>query len=108
MQLRAANDGGTCFYRSRFGYRTLPNNNPKGTFMKCASIVKAAAAVAVAVGLAACTGIKPHSGGGGGPGGQLAQGEGGACGAKKAPGEADNAGPIGQQAGHGPQRHGEH
>src|SRR5262249_2162410 len=34
-------------------------NNPKGTFMKCASVVKAVAAVAAVVGLAACTDLKP-------------------------------------------------
>jgi len=34
-------------------------NNPKGTIMKCASVVTAAAAVAVMVGLAGCTDLKP-------------------------------------------------
>jgi murein lipoprotein len=34
-------------------------NNPKGTIMKCASVVTAAAAVAVVVGLAGCTDLKP-------------------------------------------------
>src|SRR5579862_6970212 len=37
----------------------LPNQQPKGTFMKCASVVKAAAAVAIVVGLAGCTDLKP-------------------------------------------------
>jgi hypothetical protein len=39
--------------------RTSRINNPKGTFMKCASVVKAAAAVIAVVGLAACTDLKP-------------------------------------------------
>ena len=52
MQLRAANE-------ESLRLQDLPNQQPKGTIMKCASIVKAAAAVAVAVGLAACTDIKP-------------------------------------------------
>ena len=39
--------------------RTSRINNPKGTFMKCASVVKAAAAVAVVLGMAGCTDLKP-------------------------------------------------
>ena len=34
-------------------------NNPKGTCLKCASIVKAAAAAALVVGMAGCTDLKP-------------------------------------------------
>jgi murein lipoprotein len=46
-------------HRPRIGYQDIPNvNNPKGTFMN-ASVVKAAAAVVIAFGLAACTDIKP-------------------------------------------------
>src|SRR5215469_8978019 len=51
--------GGTCSPES---HRLLGHpefNNPKGTFMKCASVVKAAAAVAVVVGMAGCTDLKP-------------------------------------------------
>src|SRR5258708_7598371 len=39
--------------------RTSRNHNPKGIFMKCASVVKAAAAAIAVVGLAACTDLKP-------------------------------------------------
>ncbi len=39
--------------------RTSRINNPKGTFMKCASVVKATAAVVAVIGLAACTDLKP-------------------------------------------------
>ena len=34
-------------------------NNPKGTFMKCASVVKVAAAVAAVAGVVGCTDLKP-------------------------------------------------
>jgi murein lipoprotein len=39
--------------------RTSRNHNPKGIFMKCASLVKAAAAAIAVIGLAACTDLKP-------------------------------------------------
>ena len=39
--------------------KTSRINNPKGTCMKCASIVKAAAAAALLVGMAGCTDLKP-------------------------------------------------
>jgi hypothetical protein len=51
-------DGGTCPPESHW-ISTSRINNPKGTFMKCASIVKAAAAAALVVGLAGCTDLKP-------------------------------------------------
>jgi hypothetical protein len=51
--------GGTCSPESLSVIRTSRINNPKGTFMKCASVVKAAAAVAVVVGMAGCTDLKP-------------------------------------------------
>jgi len=39
--------------------RTSRINNPKGTNMKCASVVKATAAVAVVAGMVGCTDLKP-------------------------------------------------
>ncbi|HMD58598.1 MAG TPA: alanine-zipper protein [Steroidobacteraceae bacterium] len=58
LQLRAAKTAELA-HRPRIGYQGSRINNPKGTFMKCASVVKAAAAVAMVVGLAACTDLKP-------------------------------------------------
>jgi murein lipoprotein len=58
MQLRPAKTADLA-HRSRISYQDIPNQHTKGTFMKCASIVKAAAAVAVVAGLAACTDLKP-------------------------------------------------
>jgi murein lipoprotein len=58
MQLRAAMTAELA-HRTRMVIRTSRINNPKGTFMKCASVVKAAAAVVAVVGLAACTDLKP-------------------------------------------------
>ncbi|HUJ53149.1 MAG TPA: alanine-zipper protein, partial [Steroidobacteraceae bacterium] len=53
-------DGGTCPPDShRLTDRTSRINNPKGKFMKCASVVKAAAAVVVVIGMAGCTDLKP-------------------------------------------------
>jgi hypothetical protein len=55
----SGDDGGTCPPESLRLFRTSELNNPKGTIMKCASVVTAAAAVAVVVGLAGCTDLKP-------------------------------------------------
>ncbi|MBS0377616.1 MAG: hypothetical protein JSS29_03955 [Proteobacteria bacterium] len=59
MQLLLANDGGTCPPEFASVIQDSRINNPKGTIMKCASVVTAAAAVAVMVGLAGCTDLKP-------------------------------------------------
>jgi hypothetical protein len=60
MQLRAANGArGTYTPALHFGFSGLPESTTqKGTYMKCASVVKVAA-VAVVVGLAGCTDLKP-------------------------------------------------
>jgi murein lipoprotein len=58
MQWRAATTAELA-HRTRIGYEHIPNQQPKGDVMKCASVVKAAAAVVMVVGLAACTDLKP-------------------------------------------------
>jgi outer membrane murein-binding lipoprotein Lpp len=59
MQLRAANAGVSL--RVGFAFVSGPSriNNPKGMFMKCATVVKVAAAVAVVAGMAGCVDTKP-------------------------------------------------
>jgi murein lipoprotein len=57
VQLPAANTD--LLHRNRIVIQESRINNPKGTFMKCASVVKAAAAVAVVAGMVGCTDLKP-------------------------------------------------
>jgi murein lipoprotein len=49
----------TCFTGVASVIKESRINNPKGTFMKCASIVKVAAAVAAVAGVVGCTDLKP-------------------------------------------------
>src|SRR5205823_10210737 len=102
MQLRAANDGGTCSPES-LRLPDLPNQHPEGTFMKCASIVKAAAAVAVAVGLAACTDIKPMQAEVADLKAQLAKVQGDVSAAKSAADQANSAAQSANQSASGAQ-----
>src|SRR5215472_15864387 len=49
----------TCFTGVASVIKGFRINNPKGTFMKCASVVKVAAAVAAVAGMVGCTDLKP-------------------------------------------------
>jgi hypothetical protein len=103
MQWRAANDGVTCSPES---HRLLGHpefNNPKGTFMKCASVVKVAAAVVAVVGLAACTDLKPLQAEVADLKAQLAKVQGDASAAKSSADQANSAAQSASQAASGAQ-----
>ena len=91
-------------HRPRIGYQDIPNvNNPKGTFMKCASVVKAAAAVVIAFGLAACTDIKPLQADIADLKSQLAKAQGDIASAKSSADQANSAAQSAGQAASGAQ-----
>jgi len=96
MQLPAANE-------ESLRLQDLPNQQPKGTIMKCASIVKATAAVAVAVGLAACTDIKPLQAEVADMKAQLAKVQGDVSAAKSSADQANSAAQSANQAASGAQ-----
>jgi murein lipoprotein len=103
MQLRAAMTAELA-HRPRIGYQDIPNvNNPKGTFMKCASVVKAAAAVVIALGLAACTDIKPLQADIADLKSQLAKAQGDIAAAKSSADQANSAAQSAGQAASGAQ-----
>jgi murein lipoprotein len=83
--------------------RTSRINNPKGTFMKCASVVKAAAAVVATVGLAACTDIKPLQAEVADLKAQLAKVQGDVAAAKSSSDQANSAAQSASQAASGAQ-----
>jgi murein lipoprotein len=78
-------------------------NNPKGTFMKCASVVKAAAAVVAVVGLAACQDIKPLQAEVADLKAQLAKVQGDVAAAKSSADQANSAAQSASQAASGAQ-----
>ena len=55
----AAGEIRTCFTGVASVIKGSRINNPKGTFMKCASVVKVAAAVVAVAGIVGCTDLKP-------------------------------------------------
>ncbi len=83
--------------------RTSRINNPKGTFMKCASVVKAAAAVAMVVGMAGCTDIKPLQADIADLKAQLAKAQGDTAAAKSSADQANSAAQSAGQAASGAQ-----
>jgi murein lipoprotein len=95
--------GGTCPPDSHIGYQDFPNSTTqKGTFMKCASVVAAAAAVAV-MGLAGCTDLKPIQAQIDDLKAQLAKAQGDASGAKSSADAANSAAQSAGQAASGAQ-----
>jgi murein lipoprotein len=102
MQLRAANDGGTCPPESR-RLRESRVNNLKGDLMKCASVVKAAAAVVAVIGLAACQDIKPLQADIADLKAQLAKVQGDVSAAKSSADQANSAASSANQAASGAQ-----
>jgi hypothetical protein len=96
-------DGGTCPPESQSVIRTSRINNPKGTSMKCASVVKAAAAVVLAVGLAACTDLKPLQAEVADLKAQLAKAQGDISAAKSEADQANSAAQSASQAASGAQ-----
>jgi cell division protein ZapA (FtsZ GTPase activity inhibitor) len=85
-------------HRSRISYL-----HTKGTFMKCASILKAATAVAVVVGLAACTDLKPLEAKVADLQSQVSKLQGDVSGAKSAADQANSAAQSAGQAASGAQ-----
>jgi cell division protein ZapA (FtsZ GTPase activity inhibitor) len=102
MQLAAAKTAELA-HRSRIVIKEFRINNPKGTFMKCASVVTAAAAVAVLVGLSACTDLKPMQAEVADLKAQVAKAQGDASAAKSASDQANSAAQSAGQAASGAQ-----
>ena len=88
-------------------FRTSRINNPKGTFMKCASVVKAAAAVAVVVGLAGCTDLKPLQAEIADLKAQVAKAQGDVAAAKSSADSGQQRRPVGRTGGQRCAEHGE-